>query len=108
MRRGVPGHGEVLLALPENFVHHRGGQPIGAKTAHGQVIAVLNQGGHGLRHRHAFIGEGAVLAGEEIPGLISGGVGVKFAERRRKRIHSGWSMVRGEESGIRSHRSRRL
>ena len=96
MRRGVPGHGQVLLALPQDLVHDGGGQTIRAETTHGQVVAILDERRHGLLHGRQLVGEGPILASEELPRLIRGGVGIKLAERWKRKIHGIKSQSRGQ------------
>src|SRR3990172_880626 len=66
----MPGKTQVALAGTHDFVQHRGREAHAAKTAGGDVVAVVDEGCHGFGNAHTFIGHGARFLAEELPGGV--------------------------------------
>ncbi len=67
---GVPEETQILLPLPDDLVDDRVGDAIGAETADGQVVAVVDEPLHGLLLGHALVDHGPRLLSEELARLV--------------------------------------
>jgi hypothetical protein len=84
---GVAGKGQVLLALAEDLVNHRGRQAVAAEAADGEVVTVADQPGHGVGDSSELVGQRPGLAGEKLAGPVGGRVGVERAAALERGVH---------------------
>ena len=88
MRGGVAGEAQLLLALAQDLVQHGGGNAGAAEAADGEVIAVVDEAADGLGDGRDLVGQGSRLVGEELAGVIRGGIGEQGAVTLGEDVHS--------------------
>ena len=66
MGRGVAGEIQVLPALADDLVAHRGGDAVATEPADRQVVAVADLSGHGVADRRDLVAQRPRLLREHV------------------------------------------
>ncbi len=78
---------QVLPSLPDDFVDDRGRNTGTAKTADGQIIAIVNQPRHGILDGGELVRQGTRLGRKIGASVVGRWVREEFAVALRENVH---------------------